>query len=143
MAVTTIGLVYSTTSWRLRSIVIPDDDTQLAGHPLGQGEAMKIVALADYSAASDVQGLLDGLTGHSPSGDRYISLDASGNVVDIHIADPVGCGDPSPYLDCSLVAHATAARSDLYWNGRLFPNTPMTAHANSLGLHYVLAHPNR
>jgi hypothetical protein len=140
MAATTVGVIYSGTTGRIRSVVIPDFDSQLINRALGKGEAIQIVSSATYSSLSldGLQSFLEGITGLSPTSDRYVSIDASGNVIDIHIADPVGCADLSPYAGCSLTAHATANRTDILWNNKLLPNTPMSRSSNNLGLQSVL-----
>jgi len=140
MTITSVGVVYSGTTWRIRSIIVPDDDTQLLGRSLGKGELMQNIALSTYLSVdlAGLQSLLNGLTGNSPVGDRYVSVDGSGNVVDIHIADPIGCGDASPHLGCILTAHSAAIILDILWNGKFLPNIPMSRVSNSLGLNNVL-----
>ncbi len=114
-----VGLVYSATTWRLRSVVIPENDSQLTGRAVGRGEALQIISSDTYAAnpGDQLQVILNGLTGQVPSGDRYISVDSGNNVVSVHIADPAGCGDTAPQPGNSLIAHDTAVHGDLYWNG--------------------------
>ena len=115
MAVTTVGLVYSITTGRLRSIVIPDYDSDLPAHTIGRGEAMLVIPMAQYAGQSESG--LQAIIGLTPTNDRYISVDQNTNVISSHIADPVGCDDVSPYVNCTLIAHPTAKQGDYYING--------------------------
>jgi hypothetical protein len=92
-----VGLVYGKITGLLRRIVIPDNDSQLAGH-VGQGEAMVIASTAQYSTFSgpnDIQTYLNTITGIAPSGYRAAMIDQAGNVNSLHHADP-GCDSPFP-----------------------------------------------
>jgi hypothetical protein len=97
-----------------------------AGLPTHSGELTLTVADAQYGSVSDVQLLVNAITGKTPSGDRYVSIDESGNVVASHIADPA-CGDTAPGSHTSLVLDDKAAPGDLLFGGsKLLPNTPVS-----------------
>lgn len=116
-------IVYSAASGRVRRIIVPSGGPALAG-----GEALLTVSQATYLGFADlnaVQAFVTSSTGKTPANDRYVAVDASNNVLSVHIADPA-CGDVAPRAGASLVAHATANPGDLLWNGKLIPNTPVT-----------------
>lgn len=90
------------------------------------GEAQLTVSTAQYNSfagLNDIQAFVNISTGKTPTGDRYVSVDASHNVLSAHIADP-SCGDVAPQTGGSLVVHATANPRDLLWGGNLLPNIP-------------------
>ncbi len=144
MAATRVGLVYSTTTWRLRAVVVPDDDAQLSdARFLGLGEAMWSISAATYTGkdTAALQLVLNVLTGHAPSGDRYANVDSGNNVVSVHIADPVGCGDPAPSVGATLIPHATAQPGDLLWGGKLIRPPTFSRAVASRGARHVPSAP--
>jgi hypothetical protein len=115
-------IVYSIATGRVRRIVTPS--SHLTNH---SGEEQLTVATAQYQAFAgpdDIQAFVNTSTGLTPSGDRYVSVDASFNVLSAHIADPA-CGDVAPQTGLPLVAHATANTRDLLWGGNVLPNAPL------------------
>jgi hypothetical protein len=112
-------IVYSIATGRVRRIVTPSSN--LATH---SGEGQLTVSTAQYqlfTGPNDIQTFVNTSTGLTPSGDRYVSVDQSFNVLSAHIADP-GCGDVAPQTGLPLVAHATANARDLLWGGNVLPN---------------------
>jgi hypothetical protein len=112
MASTKVGLVYSATTGRLRWWIVPDDDSQITSFVSpNPGEAVLIISRGQYQAAEDVAGLqthVNAASGKAPlAEDRYIDIDAGGNVVAVTFACP-DCGDvAAPGL--SRVNHGSAA----------------------------------
>ena len=126
MAATTVGYYYSKLTGRLRWILVPDDDAELATTPAKGGEAQLLVSLSQHQAAknpSHHQALVNKATGKTPTGDRY-ALVANGVVVGVMHADPHGCGDPTP-PGHALVPHATAVTGfTMAANGALVKPAP-------------------
>ncbi len=121
-----VGFVHSARTGRLRSIVITDNDSELNGHRLANGEAMLVIDASVYVGLPDIntaQSLLSGAIGKVPSGDRYVSVDSGNNVLAIHFADPF-CGDVSPYRNSSLVPSDDARPGDLFIAGTLLRFSP-------------------
>jgi hypothetical protein len=114
-------IVYSIATGRVRRIVTPSSNL-----PKHSGEAQLTVSTAQYQAFSGpdaIQAFVNVSTGKTPSGDRYVSVDQSFNVLSAHIADPA-CGDVAPQAGrLPLVAHATANVGDLLWGGNLLPKS--------------------
>jgi len=111
MASTTVGLIYSASTGRLRWWVIPDDDSQIANFVSpNPGEAALIVSQAQYQAAANVAGLqalVNAVSGKAPDAeDRYVDIDAGGNIAAVSFACP-NCGDVAP-SGVSRVQHANA-----------------------------------
>lgn len=120
-------IVYSSATGRVRRIITPSSN--LARHA---GEAQLTVSTAQYNAFADfnaIQAFVNTSTGITPSGDRYVSVDSSFNVLSAHIADPTS-GDTAPQIGASLIANAAAKVQDILWVGNLLPNTPLTSHRN-------------
>ncbi len=119
-----VDIGYSIRTGRLRWIVVPSANLQRHS-----GEGQLTVSDAQYqgfAAGTDaIQAFVNGVTGLTPSGDRYVSVDASHNVLSAHIADPAS-GDVAPQTGLPLVAHATANAGDLLWGGNLLPNAPLS-----------------
>lgn len=111
-----VGLVYGKITGLLRRIVIPDNDSQLPMH-IGAGEAMVTISTAQYATFAGtpdaIQSYLISVTGIVPSGYRAVMIDAAGNVLSVHYADP-GCDQPHP--DKRLVWSDVAQSGMLYVN---------------------------
>lgn len=123
-----VDVVYSAATGRIRRIVIP------SGGAVHAGETVLAVSDAQYNAIADLntlQTLVNTTTSKTPSGDRYVSVDESKNVLGVYIADPA-CGDVAPLPSASLVVHATANRGDLLWGNQVLPNTPLGSHENKI-----------
>lgn len=108
---TTVGYFYSKATGRLRWILRPDSDAELAENPARGGEAQLLVPMATHVQAAQsgphaMQAIVTGHTGVTPTGDRHAIVDATGNVVGTVYADPA-CGDAAPHGH-TLVVHATA-----------------------------------
>ena len=91
MASTTVGLIYSASTGRLRWWIVPDDDSQIAAFVSpNPGEAALIVSQAQYQAAANVAGLqalVNAASGKAPgTEDRYVDIDAGGNVAAVSFA---------------------------------------------------------
>lgn len=95
-----VALIYSTTTGRLRRIVIPSE-----GAAVGRGEATYVATDQDYGS-TDPQTLVSAATGITPSNDRYAAVGGDGFVTLSLIADPLGCGDAIDGL--TLIQHAIA-----------------------------------
>lgn len=110
MSSTAVALVYSSSTGRLRSWIVPGDDSQLHGFvPANRGEAVLVITREQYDAAADLfslQALINFVTGKSPSNeDRYADIDAGGNVVSVLYACP-NCGD-APSDGLTRIQHNT------------------------------------
>jgi len=97
MPVSTVALIFSGDTGRLRSWIVPDDDAQIAAYVSpNPGESVLVIPLDQYSAAAGLealQAIVNAATGKSPGGaDRYIMVDAGGNVGHALFASPA-CGD--------------------------------------------------
>lgn len=114
MPASSVQLVYSQTTGRLRSIVVPDADRELIGRTVKSGESILIISSAEYATASasadGLQAMVTAITGAPPAEDRYVflqNIDSIEYVITAVIADPVGCGDmPPPGM--TLIAHDSA-----------------------------------
>jgi hypothetical protein len=120
-------IVYSERTGRVRRVIDPqgevaDAEAYRAAISLTPGEASIVrVKRGVYRLNRGEPVSLDTLpywqahisahTGITPADDRYCSVDSSGVVVAVHIADPA-CGDTSPHDGCQLVQHATAHVGD-------------------------------
>lgn len=112
MPASTVGLVYSQTTGRLRSIVIPDNNGELIGRKLNSGESILIISSSQFATASadGLQDMVTATTGTTPVNDRYVflkNIDSIEYVIAAVIADPVGCGDMAP-PGMTLIAHDSA-----------------------------------
>ncbi len=119
-------IIYSIATGRLRRVVTPSSN--LVKH---SGEGQLAVSTAQYNSFAgldDIQAFVNALTGLTPSDDRYVSVDASYNVLSAHIADPA-CGDVAPQTGSSLfVVQAIANAGDLLWDGaNVLRNKPLSA----------------
>lgn len=97
MPASTVALIFSASTGRLRSWIVPDNDEEIAGYSSpNPGESVLIITLSEYTAAAGVfelQALLNISTGKSPeTDDRHIMIDAGGNVGHALFAC-VACGD--------------------------------------------------
>lgn len=123
MAATQIALVYSTSTGRLRSWIVPDEDSELDGFvPANPGEASLVITREQYDAGSDLaglQGLINTVTGKSPiNEDRYADIDAGGNVVNVLHACP-NCGDVPP-SGITRMQHDTVPRGAFFIGASYF-----------------------
>ena len=116
------AIIYSAATGRVRRIIVPSGNV-----PTHSGELVVTVTDAQYQAFAgnnQIQAFVNTLTGKSPSGDRYVSVDANNNVLGAFIADPL-CGDVAPQVGATFTAHATANSGDLLWGGTLLPKQPL------------------
>jgi hypothetical protein len=139
MAKTTAALFYSATTGRLRRVIVPDDDSQLANHLPGQGEASTTVPISALGGAVAEQAAVTKACGIVPANDRYAVCDptqpdGNGNlpVVGAYVLDPLGCGDvilsPSDgATPCYLVPDAKASP------GWVLPAAAVPAQAIAVG----------
>lgn len=127
MASTTVGLVYSNATGRIRQIVIPDNDAELSSLVMGAGQSIHVMSAAAYAGQSleQLQATLSSITGVTPTNDRYVEVDASGNVLVAHIADPMS-GDGPLTPGATFFSHAVAQPGDLLIGGgkTLLPQNP-------------------
>jgi hypothetical protein len=111
MAASTVGLIYSRATGRLRSVVVPDTDEQINNYVPNPGEAVLIIAAAQYQTAgagiAGLQSLVNAQTGLSPAtADRGAMVDATGFVQSMHFVD-AACGDVA-FPGLTLELHPTA-----------------------------------
>lgn len=102
---TQFGIVYSSKTGRIRSIVRPDKDADLNGIRVGTGEALLKTVNANYGELETLQSFLNIQTGLVPLNDRYAIVDGLGNVVGAVVADPL-CGDA--IVGFQLISHPLA-----------------------------------
>lgn len=81
MALSKVVIVYSPRHARRRTVIIPDDDSQVPIHTrnLKAGEAVLVVPLADYRLTGP-DGLLEKHLGRPAENDRYAITDGAGRV---------------------------------------------------------------
>lgn len=136
MASTTVGLVYSAATGRLRSIVIPDNDFELTGRQIHSGEAMVIITKTQFLAAGNgtagLQSLVNAVTGLSPdTSDRAVMLDSLGFVRWVGFIC-TACGDV-PHQNFSFEFHPKA---NIGWRksaeGIYFSISSMSRRASNL-----------
>ena len=123
MASTTVGLIYSASTGRLRWWIVPNNDSQIAGFVSpNPGEAALIVSIDQYQAAGDVAGLqalVNAASGKAPvAEDRYVDIDAGGNIVAVTFACP-SCGD-AVAEGLSRVRHASAVLGGFFVGSSYF-----------------------
>lgn len=117
MPATQFAVRYSQTTGRVRSWINfngpSEGDSLLSTVVPAPGEAVATFPISQYGDLPTIQSLVNGITGMTPSGDRYAiidpsQVDANGNqlVVGALICDPDGCGDSIPEMD--LVVHPDA-----------------------------------
>lgn len=89
MARTQVVIVYSPGQGRVRTVVIPDDDSQVVVHTrnLMPGEAVLVGTLADYQKYGP-DAMLARFLGRQPTTDRCAVVNSAGFVVGIVRADP-------------------------------------------------------
>jgi hypothetical protein len=107
MAQTLVGLGFSTATGRLRFVVVPTDDSQIAAHGTA-GITVLSITNAQYAAAPDhaaLQALVNTARGSAPVNDRVIYLASTGVVVAWGYFD-AACGDTVPAGQV-LAHHAT------------------------------------
>lgn len=102
-------VIYSVRTGRIRRFItdgVQDDASLLVNHAPGDGEAAKLgMAIETYASLEALQADLNKLTGLTPVNDRYVAVNADGEIDQIIIADPA-CGDAiSGYV---LIAHDSA-----------------------------------
>jgi hypothetical protein len=120
-----VALIFSADTGRLRSWIVPDDDNEVAAYiPPNPGESALIITIEEYAAASDLsrlQELVNAATGKSPdTDDRYIMVDAGGNVGHALFACPA-CGDDA-FPGYEMRPHANAPVGAFFIDGiRWFP----------------------
>lgn len=142
MASTTVALVYSAATGRLRWWLVPDDDSQIASFQSSNaGEAVVVVSRTQYENAGGVvglQALVNAASGKSPViEDRYVDIDAGGNVALVAFACP-NCGD-APAAGFTRVLHATATPGSFFVGSTCF--TPRI-RARKRGRYRRLRQPN-
>lgn len=76
MAVSQVGIIYSTALRTIRRVIIPDFDSQLNDTKITtQGESLYKMPLADYNAAGGLDGLKAALAGQvGPAGNDLCAL---------------------------------------------------------------------
>jgi hypothetical protein len=107
MAQTLVGLGYSTATGRLRFIVVPGNDSQLAAHRT-TGITVLSITNAQYAAAPNhtaLQALVNTARGSAPVNDRVVYLAPTGVVLAWGYFD-AACGDTVPSGQ-ALIHHAT------------------------------------
>ena len=82
------GVVYSTNTGRIRSIITASNPKDLDSLKLLKGEAMLKLDNSSYGDLPNLQSQVSKQTGLIPSSDEYAEVDAQGNVVGSIIADP-------------------------------------------------------
>lgn len=129
------GIVYSTTTGRIRSIIPPAPTQDLDNIKVGEGEEM--LRLDDTSYVEDLDQLQDIVSqqiGLVPTNDRYAVVDDTGQVVGIIIADP-SAGDYLPGF--SLIPSKTAQVGWSWQSGKGFiappplPDDPQPSNRDS------------
>jgi hypothetical protein len=99
MASTTVGLVYSKATGRIRSIVVPGDDAELVTRRVHPGENTLVITLAQYAASpnpNSLQVLVNAVTGLNPTtADRAVFINNAGFVQLTAFIDQA-CGDGVP-----------------------------------------------
>lgn len=125
MAQTQIGLGYSTATGRLRWIMVPDDDAQLA-KAATPGISVLMISNAQYAAAAGhtaLQARINTARGSAPVNDRVIFLDVIGRVVSWGYFD-AACGDVVP----PGLTHVFNN-----WRGTDWPDAAVTRRSSLLG----------
>lgn len=119
-----VDVIYSRATGRVRRIINPS--SPIAIH---SGELRLVVSTIQYQSfkgLSDIQSFVTMATGKTPSDDRYVAIDASYNVLSVHIADPT-CGDIALQSRASLAIHSSANVHDLLWGrNNALPNRPLS-----------------
>jgi hypothetical protein len=117
----TIGVFYSKTTGRVRSIMSPcvmDGTT----NPVNSGEGIIYLNDPDFAGMPDVdtiQAAVSSITGIVPAGDRVVMIDdATGLVVSNHFVCP-NCGDTA-YPGHTMMAHPAASKGWLVFGGNFF-----------------------
>ncbi len=91
-----ISVIYSQTTGRIRSVIVPQTANEQITPNLLPGEAVQqfdiSIAKQDLNA---LQASLNAITGLTPTNDRFAIVDVLGNVVGATIACPA-CGDSVP-----------------------------------------------
>lgn len=90
MAITQVGIVYSTSLRTIRRVIIPDSDSQLNdSRLLLNGEGLYKMPLASYNAAGGMEGLQTALAGQvGPAGNDLCSVcNGQNQVVEVVRAD--------------------------------------------------------
>jgi hypothetical protein len=127
MPASSVALIYSANTGRLRWFVNPDNDSDLARITPLPGEAMLTISLAQYLSAGSglggLQALVNSHTGSTPANDRYAVVDGGGNVVSALFVDPLI--DRTPLPGQNFVAHSTAPPGAIYLGGVLILRTPL------------------
>lgn len=103
-----IAVFYSKTTGRIRWVLDPDSDREIQNIvSKNPGEAVLLLPRNQNVPIDKLQVIINSKTGKTPTNDRYIVVDPkTGNVENMIIADPDGCGDK---IDGKLlIQHATA-----------------------------------
>lgn len=118
-------VVYSKTTGRVRSYVVPQFANESVTAQTGAGEAVLTFPMAQYGNLPAIQKLVAIATGLTPSNDRYAIVNAQGMVVGAIYADPVGCGDSlagnQKFAGDSLVASQIAGPGWTFMLGMFMP----------------------
>ena len=89
MAQTQIVIIYSPNQNQRRTVIIPDDDSQIPIHTANiiNGEAVLVGSLVDYQNIGP-DAMLAAYIGQQPTSDRCILIDNTNTVVAVVRADP-------------------------------------------------------
>lgn len=117
-----IGVVYSQNTGRVRSIIVPDNDAELASVPLRNGEALEKMDRAQIIREKDIQDTISARSQKVPVSDRYAVVDDKGNVVGAILADPLIDSIPG----MQLVQSDTAGPGWTYSSANGFKAPPPT-----------------
>lgn len=84
-----IGVVYSKSTGRIRSVIVPTKDSELDSFkPQAGEEILKFVNNGPFATLDALQTSVTTVTGKVPVSDRYAVVSATGAVVGAIIADP-------------------------------------------------------
>lgn len=99
MPQTKVIIVYSPSQNKRRTVIIPDDDSQVNIHAtnIAKGEAVFIGSLLDYQTIGP-DAMLIAHTNQQASSDRYAIIDGVGNVVLMALLDPLIDIIPQGYI---------------------------------------------
>lgn len=114
MAQTKVVIIYSPNQNVRRTVIIPDDDSQIPIHTANivKGEAVLVGSLSDYQTIGP-DAMLVAHTGQQASNDRCAVVGNLGNIIAVVRGDPLIDTHPLG----TLIAHSTAITGGTLING--------------------------
>lgn len=112
-------VVYSKTTGRVRSFIVPQFSYETVSPTTGKGEGVLGFPMSQYGNLSTLQTLVTKATGLTPANDQYAIVNNQGQVIGSIFADPQGCGDS--IQGATLVASSVAGPGWTYSAGVFTP----------------------